>query len=595
MRRARILAGSAVSWVVLLAAAVASAGAAAQSATAEVSARRVAVGETVTYTVTLEGGRGQSVGPPLATGALRLDSQFPTRDATVSVNGRVTRTVAWAYQAVRSGSGQIGRFRALVGGRPVSADGVSVTVESGPPAARPSAGPAPDGRRDLFVRAEPSRRTAYVGQQVVVDYELYFEPEIQPRQTAPVGTWDAAGTWREDLDVASTYPRPLTLGGRPYDAVTIRRLALFPTRPGPLTLAPMSFTVDLLRVGAPSSVDPFSPFFSPFTSRYENRDVTAPAETVDVRPLPGGAPASFSGAVGQFEVSTTADDVRVQAGDPVRVQVAVRGDGNTATLEAPGIAAPPGFDAYAPREDREVFRGDVPLTGVKTFTYTFVPQGGGRFTIPGAPWTYFDPTTGRYVTVQTDPVEVVVEGDALAQEAPAPSGPDGPAGLMTAADWRRPPGGGAWLWALLGGGLALPALAAGLFVGARVGRQRMTADTPDRRRRRAPADLRRRLADARRRPGPAAFAEIEAATRSFLADRLGVPDAPLSTPALDDALGRRGVAAADRRAVADVLAACAAGQFAPGLGPDADAVAAQAEEALAGLDPVPKSRQPVVA
>ena len=584
--------GLAVRLLAVLALAVAAAPARAQSANATVSASVVEVGETVTYTVTLEGGRGQSVGPPLATGALRLRSPFPILDATTSTNGAVERRVAWTYEATRPGSGRIGRFRASVAGQAVEIDGVSVTVQRpaptlvAPPSAgtsRPSAGPG----RELFARAEPSRRTAYVGQQVVVDYVLYFEPEIQPRQTAPVGTWDAPGAWREEMDVASTYPRPVTVGGAPYDAVTIRRVALFPTRAGTLELAPMTFTVDLLRIDRQPSNDPFGPFFSPFRSRYEDRDVLAPAVEIDVRPLPPGAPPSFGGAVGQFEVSTTVDQRRVPAGAPVRVQVAVRGDGNTAAVRAPEIEAPAGFDAYDPRDQREVFRGGEPLRGVKTFTYTFVPQGGGRFTIPSAPWTYFDPTTGRYVTVQTDPVEVVVQGDAF-DDGAAAADPSGRAGLIASADWRRPPGRAVWLWALLGGGLALPLAVAGLVLGARAGRERLAADTPAKRHRRAPAAVRERLAEARRQPGARAFAEIESAVRGYLTDRHGVPPGPLSSGDLAAALPD--VPADARARLAAVLDACAVGQFAPGLGPDAEAVARDAEAAVTGLDVGPARR-----
>ncbi len=577
--------------LVVLATAAAS-GARAQSANATVSASVVEVGETVTYTVTLEGGRGQSVGPPLATGALRLQSQFPILDATTSTNGAVERRIAWAYQATRPGSGRIGRFRASVAGQAVEVDGVSVTVQRPPPSAvaPPSAGasrPRAGASRELFARAEPSRRTAYVGQQVMVDYVLYFEPEIQPRQTAPVGTWDAPGAWREEMEVASTYPRPVTIGGAPYDAVTIRRVALFPTRTGTLELAPMTFTVDLLRAGRRPIFNPLSPMYSPFPSRYEDRETVAPGVEIDVRPLPPGAPPSFAGAVGQFEVSTTVDQREVAAGDPVRIQVAIRGDGNTAAVRAPEIEAPAGFDAYDPRDQREVFRGGEPLRGVKTFTYTLVPQGGGRFTIPGAPWTYFDPTTGRYVTVQTDPVEIVVQGDALGDGAAAPD-PNGAAGLMAESDWRRPPGRAVWLWALLGGGLALPLALAGLVLAARAGRERLAADTPAKRHRRAPAAVRQRLADARRQPGARAFAEIESAVRGYLADRHGVPPGPLSGGDLEAALPD---APADARArLAAVLDACAVGQFAPGLGPDADAVARDAEAALTGLDARPTRR-----
>ena len=176
-----------------------------------------------------------------------------------------------------SGTSQIGRLYVRVGGRSVSIDPVTVTVQRGPPATADPAPNAAGGRSDLFARAEPSRETAYVGQQVLVDYTLYFDPSVQPRQTTPVGTWDAAGFWREEMDVPATYPHAVTLGGEPYEAVTIRRLALFPTRAGTLELAPMAFSVDLLRS---FGTDPFGPFFSPFSSRYDEEEVTAPATTV---------------------------------------------------------------------------------------------------------------------------------------------------------------------------------------------------------------------------------------------------------------------------------------------------------------------------
>ena len=541
------------------------------------------MGETVTYTVTLEGGRATRVGPPLATGALQLASNTPSLDATTIINGRTERRVAWVYRATRPGTGQIGRFVARVGGQRVSASGFTISVSAGPPA---RSGPAvPSSRsRDMFVRAEPSRRSAVVGQQVVVDYVLYFVPEIQPRQIAPVGTWDAAGAWREELEVGTAYPRPTTLGGEPFEAVTIRRVALFPTRAGTLELSPMTFTVETTRVDRSFSNDPFAPFFSPFRQRFEDVEVTAPEASVEVAELPPGAPPSFAGAVGQFTLTTDVAGRRVPAGDPVRLTVTLRGDGNVATLEAPTLEVPPGVDAYDPRESRDFSRAGPTLRGVKSFTYTLVPQGGGTFRVPAAPWTYFDPADGRYKTLQVDPLTIEASGAPLAA-APAAADPDGPAALFTEADWRRPWTRPVWLWGLLGGGLALPALALALFASARAGRERLAADTPAKRSRRAGADVRRRLAAARGSAGPAACAEVERATRAFLADRFGVPAGPLGPDALDAALGARGVPDDLRQRVRGLASACTRGQYAPGLG--GGDVVAEAEATLAALDELP--------
>ncbi len=562
---------------------------AAQSADGFASTQQLRVGEQMTYTITVQGGRGSAIQAPSASGALRLLSRQPTLDVTTSINGETERRIAWSYEGVRPGAGQIEGVTLRVGSRRIALDPVTVTVLRGAPA--PATAPSASGAATssgLFVRAEPSRQTALVGQQVVVDYVLYFEPDVQPRQTAPTGTWDAPGFWREEMDVPATYPRAVTLGGEPYEAVTIRRVALFPTRAGELTLAPMSFSVDLLRTMRSFGNDPFGPFFSPFSSRYDEEEVTAPAVTVTVRDLPAGAPPSFSGAVGQFTLTSQVDRRRVDAGDAVELKTTIAGDGNVALLRAPALDVPPGIDAYDPTEEREIRRSAEPLRGIKTFTYTLVPQGGGTFEIPPLAWSYFDPADGQYKTLRTTAAEIAVAGPALAVGAAPATGPDAPAALLAAADWRRPPGSAGWLWLVLGGGLALPLLVAGGLVAARVGRQRLEADTPARRRRRAATEVQRRLADARARSGRDAYAEVERATHVFLTDRFGIPAATRSRPDLDRALDRAGVPPAVRMRTLDLLDACDRGQYAPGLprGFSPEAVVSEAEATLDALDGV---------
>ncbi|MDT0632402.1 BatD family protein [Rubrivirga sp. S365] len=557
--------------------ALAAAGAAAQSASAVVSDRAVRVGEPFTYTLTLQGGAGDDVRAPIATGALRLVSDQPTLDVTTMVGGQTQRRVAWLYEGTRPGTGRVGGLRVTVGGRRLTVDPVAVTVNGRAPPARAPSG-VPGVGSELFVRAEPSRETAVVGQQVVVDYVLYFEPHVQPRQTAPIGTWDAAGFWREELDVPSAYPRTVSLGGRTYEAVTIRRVALFPTRAGTLELSPMEFSVDLLRTDRRIGNDPFAPFFSPFSQRYTEETVTAPAAQVAVRELPPGAPPSFDGAVGQFTLRSSADRHAVAAGEPVEVQVTISGTGNLATLGAPALDVPPNADVYGPEEDREAMRGAAPLRGVKSFTWTLVPQGGD-IEVPPAAWSYFDPATGTYQTLRTDPVEVAVRGGTVAGGAVAA---DGARRLRTDADWQRPAGSTAWLWAVLGGGLALPALAALALLGVRAGRERLAADTPDRRSRRAAAAASSRLAGTA--GGADGFREVERAVRAFLADRLGVPPSVRERAALDARLEAAGAPTELRDRVHAVIAACARGQFAPGLASNLAAVRADAEATLGALD-----------
>jgi len=92
------------------------------------------------------------------------------------------------------------------------------------------------------------------------------------------------------------------------------------------------------------------------------------------------------------------------------------------------------------------------------------------------------------------------------------------------------------------------------------------------------------LAAARSLEGPAVFAEVERATRRFLADRVGVPAAALPADALDAALARAAVPDDLRHRTRALLDAATRGQFAPGLGPAPSAVVDEAAATLDALD-----------
>ena len=376
----------------------------------------LAEGESLLFTLEVTGtDDAGSLIPPRSSRHLRLVSAVPSMRQRTTFGTQTRLTVGWRYEAVEPGRAQLGAMQLRIGSQSFSTDPITVSVtapQAGPPgasggrAARPGAA---GGSGGLYVRAEPRTREAVVGQQVVVDYVLYFDPaQVSPRQALAVGTWDATGFWREELDVptASTYPRAATLGGRAMQAVTIRRLALFPARPGELELAPMRYEIETREV---DSRDPFDQFFSPFRSRRVDRRVTAPATTISVDPLPPGAPASFSGAVGEFTLSGRVAPEAAAPGEAVQLALTLRGTGNAATLRAPEIETPAGVDAYDPESDRTAETARAPLVSTRTFGYTFVPQRGA-FEIPAVEWSYYDPEAGAYRTLRDGPWAVSVSG-----------------------------------------------------------------------------------------------------------------------------------------------------------------------------------------
>jgi hypothetical protein len=439
--------------------------------------------------------------------------------------------------------------------------------------------PAPAAAGELFVRAEPSTRRVVPGQQIVVDYVLYAEPHLRPRRSQVVGPWNAEGFWREELDVPAytTYPRPVTVGGKSYEAVTIRRLALFPTRTGSLEVGEMRFEIEVAR-------GPFDSLPGWF-SRDDVEEVAAPALTLTADPLPGTAPASFSGAVGQFGMAAFVENDRVATGEPVRLTVEISGTGNVATLAAPTVEVPDGFDRFDPDQDRQIDRGTTPLRGTRTFTYTLVPRGGGRFEIPPIAWSYYDPEARQYRTLRSAAFPITVTGAAGPAVTAVPEAealdPRVPLGLMTEVSWRPRTPAVRVSAALLIGGLGLPLLALLGLLAVRRHAARRTDDSPEARALRAHPEARRRLTEARAALDDtrAFYAAIERALRAFLAERLVFPAQGLSRAALNDALAARGLSVETRAEVDRLLAIAERAQFAPGSTDDRASREADADRA----------------
>jgi hypothetical protein len=146
--------------------------------------------------------------------------------------------------------------------------------------------------------------------------------------------------------------------------------------------------------------------------------VDSPQSVLDVRPLPRGSELpGFTGAVGIYsvdppELSTNS----VAAGEPVRLSVKVRGDGNLARLVPP---QPPQQDAW------QVFAAPVEsippqimqAQGFVTFNYTLIPISDRARSTPAIPFSSFDPDLAAYqnLTIPSLPI-TVTPGTATAAE-----------------------------------------------------------------------------------------------------------------------------------------------------------------------------------
>jgi hypothetical protein len=182
-------------------------------------------------------------------------------------------------------------------------------------------------------------------------------------------------------------------------------------------------------------LDDFDQAPSTFDS-FERKDVKveAPGTSIQIKPLPeAGRPASFSGAIGRFTMTTEAQPARTHIGDPVTIKAAIDGLGSFDRMEPPLLVDAAGWKTYQPSSDF-VVNDELEISGVRTFTYSAVPVDTVTKT-PTVEFSYFDPDTEKYVTLHSPTMLVQVEGrpmpepstggseTALASATPAPKAP----------------------------------------------------------------------------------------------------------------------------------------------------------------------------
>src|SRR6185312_3796296 len=80
----------------------------------------------------------------------------------------------------------------------------------------------------------------------------------------------------------------------------------------------------------------------------ERRTIRSEPVTLDVKPLPPKAPPQFSGAIGNFTMTTEAKPTTLQVGDPITVTSTITGRGNFDRVNAPVLEDERGWHKYPP-------------------------------------------------------------------------------------------------------------------------------------------------------------------------------------------------------------------------------------------------------
>jgi tetratricopeptide (TPR) repeat protein len=149
----------------------------------------------------------------------------------------------------------------------------------------------------------------------------------------------------------------------------------------------------------------FDGFFDDY--RTIRKRVTSQEVTVNVSPLPSGAPASFAGGVGKFEISASLSKDVLKTHEAGSLVVTVTGTGNVSLLEAPKVSFPPDMEVYDTKISDRIDKSGI--SGSKYYEFPFIPRSHGDFVIEPIKYSYYDVNTKKYVTLETPAIPLTVE------------------------------------------------------------------------------------------------------------------------------------------------------------------------------------------
>ena len=354
-----------------------------------------------------------------------------TQSSTQIINGNVTSTSTITFTYILM-AGKEGTYK--IPGATIVADGNnytsnSVEIKVLPPDQSSGAGSgnsrnssrnqANSGKitdKELFMMATASKTNVYEQEAILLTYKVYTQVNLtELRGDIP----DLKGFHTQEVELPNQ--KTFTLehyNGRNYNTTIWRQLVLFPQQTGKIEIPSVTFEGTVSQMVA--SADPFDAFFNGGNYVNITKNLVTPKLTINVKELPAGKPANFSGGVGEFTLSSSISTQELKTNDAVTIKLVISGTGNMKLINTPEVGFPQDFEIYDPKVDNKFNLTRNGLAGNKVIEYLAIPRHAGTYTIPPIEFSYFDLKSQSYKTLKTDAYTLnVAKGEGNADQVVA--------------------------------------------------------------------------------------------------------------------------------------------------------------------------------
>lgn len=328
-------------------------------------------------------------------------SQFSSFSTTI-VNGQMTSeqtiTLVWTFTVIVSKEGKltIPAATVKVDGKTYSSNKLTLNVGKGAAVASNNSGNNPTTiTKDLLINLTTDKTTAYIGEPIYAYCKLYSAYNISLNEFNP-STFD--NFWIKKLPMPNSIKaEEEKINNKTYLTAVLDKRVIFPQKTGSIKIEPYSATLQL---------------YDGWGFPAQQKKVVSNSKVIVVKPLPANKPATFTGAVGAFDIDISADLSNVEIDQAITIDFNISGVGNFGLFDLPEVTLPATFERLEPDFSESLDIQSNGVNGYQSAKYVFIPRVPGEYYVKPISFSFFDLQQEKYITLQTDSIKITVVGDS---------------------------------------------------------------------------------------------------------------------------------------------------------------------------------------
>jgi len=249
---------------------------------------------------------------------------------------------------------------------------------------------------DIELRALISKGSPYLNEPITVVYKLYYKAPINISDARETETPKFKDFWSQTIKIPQLKVTREIYKGQNYNVVEWRKVVLYPQKIGELEISPLSLNLVL---DVPTDK---RDFFGNVIYDQTSQIISTGIRRIIVKDLPQlGKPASFSGAVGNFEFDVILNKNSLRATESFQAELKVKGNGNLKLFDLPDILVPNSMELFEPEREELINTNLSGMSGSVSKFFTVIPRFQGNFPIEEVEFSYFDPDTEKYKVLKS--------------------------------------------------------------------------------------------------------------------------------------------------------------------------------------------------